>query len=655
FDMKSWNEMRRALEEGRTPGEKIIVSTVSAQPLVLPPPPPGAVVELPYETRLSISGRKLIGMDLKVTKYDRSVAGRTDRTDFNMTQELQVRIKGQVGRKILVNVDFDDTVPDKRDISVVYRGDPDEVVQEAAFGDIMLSLPGSEFVGYSRQAFGIKLNTKYKRWRGYLIASQAKGVPETKRFTGNTQIQRPENIYDTSYIPKKYYRLNFGTDTIKPGTEEIRIDRRDPTKRQNSIFIYYSTTAASLMPTSSGYFDLLQAGNDYVVDYAKGIIIFKYTVQENAIIVVNYQRADNTWLNTGLPAGSTYYNFKLIKDETNTSGVTTELKNYYQLGKPQIMRDNGRGNFILKIVRNNASLEEPADIGGKFVPKYPTTINVDFDAGIFWLTDTNGAPYQPFPDAVYARTNPTSSYKFFTEYRYITKTFNLRAGIVPLSEQVVLDTILLKRDVDYFIDYDIGILTFLKEDRVTDTSILDVTYEYAPFAGLGTQMGESFLGMRHELSVTNNVFVGASYMKNFPPQPQNIPDIRTIPQDLLVQEADFRVSGLKAGPFVGGFSGEIATSERNMNTWGRAKIENMENIKQEDGPSLFKDSWKYGWTPTGYYAYGNDKDRNPSRTNSSIYWDNSDILMSDIYGKTTSRNERLSVLNVYYNLSNATE
>jgi len=52
-------------------------------------------------------------------------------SSFELQQSLQVRINGQIGRKVTVNVDFDDTKTDKKDISIVYKGDPDEVVQEA--------------------------------------------------------------------------------------------------------------------------------------------------------------------------------------------------------------------------------------------------------------------------------------------------------------------------------------------------------------------------------------------------------------------------------------------------------------------------------------------------------------------------------------------
>src|SRR5439155_13910057 len=115
----------------------------------------------------------------------------TGQSSFELQQSLQVRINGQVGRKVTVNVDFDDTKTDKKDISIVYKGDPDEVVQRAAFGDINLSLPQTEFAGYSKQVFGAEAELKYKALHEYLIGSRTKGQTETKEITGNVIIQRP--------------------------------------------------------------------------------------------------------------------------------------------------------------------------------------------------------------------------------------------------------------------------------------------------------------------------------------------------------------------------------------------------------------------------------------------------------------------------------
>jgi len=649
YTRDQWREMRKAIEEGRKPGEKAEKSTVVVIGPELPPPSTGGTIELPYETRLSIQGSKVIGMKYSFRKYDNnSLPANQDSGSFEMEQSLVVKISGQVGKKIKVNVNFDDTQPDVRDISVAYHGDPDEVVQEAVFGDIMLSLPGTEFVGYGRQAFGIKLTTKYKNLRTYFVGSQAKGTPVSKKFTGSTQMEKPV-IQDTSYAKRKYYQLTFfSTETINnDGSEEIYIDDKNPNNdlvNGSKDLAFSSYTTRDVIMGSVGKFDrLLSAKGDYTIDYSKGIIIFRNSLQDNAVVIVNYKRTDGSHLVNTLP-GST--NYILIKDDQNTSGITREIKSYYNLNRTQIVRDNDRGNFFLKIVKDSG--EEPTlaewkrDTGLDAIPKYSENIKIDFESGVFNIVDSSGNPWNVFPSPAYQGVGTHALYKFYIEYRFRTKQFDLNppGSMIPQSEQIVMDGKTLQRDKDYIMDYDLGRFTFLNENMFNDNSVIDVNYEYALFGGL--QVGETFVGIRNELSLTRNMFVGVSYLKNFPPRPQSIPDLKSVASDLEIKEIDSRIQNLRWGPLSLGFGGEYAQSLRNMNTYGKAMIDSMEGIKQAESPALAKDSWKYGWTVQDYPP-------------DAVTLTNEDQLLRDIYGIDQVKDEKQSVLKVAYDLTRASE
>src|SRR5262245_41512900 len=65
-ERQRWNEMRALIESGRplfTPlPSEVAISTIPAGRLApAVPPPPGFTVQLPYESRLTVSGRKTIG------------------------------------------------------------------------------------------------------------------------------------------------------------------------------------------------------------------------------------------------------------------------------------------------------------------------------------------------------------------------------------------------------------------------------------------------------------------------------------------------------------------------------------------------------------------------------------------------------------------
>jgi hypothetical protein len=637
YSRSRWHKVRDAVEEGRPLVEEKSEVAVSTAARPAPPPlPPGLAVDLPYESQLYISGRKLIGMNYKATLYDRPEAGkRVNSSSFDMNQELQVRIKGRVGRKINVNVDFDDTRDDKRDISVVYKGDPDEVVQEAAFGDITMSLPSTEFVGYSRQLFGIKLDAKYKKLHSWGFFSRTKGLSEIKKFTGNTQLER-RTIPDNGYIGFKYYLVRFDSDIIKNGT--IKVYQDDRNQANNNVNTSSNTIVESLTsPTTSytGNFDLLVAGQDYTVDYERGIIAFRNRLGSNYVIAVDYQRSDGTFLNqSGAFPGSP----KILKEETNNSSVSRELKTFYSLGNLKIIRDNGRGNFILQVQDLNGA--RPDNIRpGETVPAYPANINVDFDAGVFNFDPPSN---KPFPDDVYTQNN--HRFNILTEYHYRVKFISLRPGIVPQSERVTMDGKQLKADQDYYIDYDAGIITFFSEDRINENTIIEISYDYAPFGGTG---GSTLVGTRSELSLTNNVFIGSSFIYDFAAQTLSVPDIRSTPASLMVWEGDSRVQNIKlpCTPLTMSVGGEYAASQQNPNIMNRAIVESMEGVKLEDSPSLALEQWRPSVTPGAIPYYLSD-----------ISWGNEQVSRKDINPSLNLQtDEKQQVLSVSYDLARQSE
>ena len=303
----------------------------------------GIVAELPFGSRLSISGKKLIGLNYTANVYDKEESGKRENTSFfKMEQELQVKIFGSIKDRLSINVDYDDTVG-KKDISFVYKGQPSEFVQEAAVGDISVSFANTEFMEYSKELFGLKVGMHYKTLGLNTFFSKTKGLSEIKRFTGNTQLER-RVIADTSYIKLKYYSLlrNAETRTIENGSVEVYIDYRklDPVY---NISITADVILRDLNRTGVSYrgnFVRLVAGRDYTVDYNTGTLVFKNTLANSCVVAVNYKFTDGSALGDS-PL--------IIKDMNNTVAVTTELKTFYDLGSLNIIRDNARGNFLLEI------------------------------------------------------------------------------------------------------------------------------------------------------------------------------------------------------------------------------------------------------------------------------------------------------------------
>ncbi|MCJ7646216.1 hypothetical protein MUO65_04865, partial [bacterium] len=355
YSQEEWNGIRNEKEQGIFIEEEELLAPSEVEeveelkPLAeeaVPAAPEGIGIILPFESRLSISGQKRISMKYGAVFYKDEEKRTTTGTPaevtegFDMDQELQVKIKGQVGRKIAVNVDYDDTVEDKRDISVVYKGDPGEVVQDAAFGDITLELPATEFLAYSKSVFGGKVNAQYNKFKLMAIGSQTKGIPEEKKFKGTSTFEK-RDINDTSYRRRKYYEL-WTDRNIQSGSEKIYIDDRDGTNNQNGAWMVVSNPL--LTPTTYyGYFNLKVPGQDYTIDYIEGIITFRETIYENHVIAVDYKKSNGqliSVINSGLP--------KILKDEDEI--LNQEMMNYYDLGQKKIVQGVEGRDFIVKIL-----------------------------------------------------------------------------------------------------------------------------------------------------------------------------------------------------------------------------------------------------------------------------------------------------------------
>ncbi|MDD5629134.1 MAG: hypothetical protein PHU21_08715, partial [Elusimicrobia bacterium] len=489
-------QARTHIEEGRAPSEPSPFLGQQAEELagvsptsLLPPPPE---LELPtQQMSLSITGRKIIGFNFSEKRYlhDQSQTGRAATTGlWDIQQQMQLRMQGKVGPKITVNVDYDDTKTNQQDISIVYQGDPNEVVQNVSFGDIDLSLPPTEFVSYNKQLFGIRADIKWKGFKSSFIASRTKGTSRFREFVGNTQFVSLD-LLDTSYVRRQYYDVGFGSINvigvgtsrnrlpIRSGTEQIWLSQMNsgtPNVNQSSFTAHdLAFPGQSTGAVTSDKWTRLSPGTDYTMDYINGIITFRNALQAEWAVAVDYidgtgQALSNQTLTSATGGDGALKVIKMPSDifsSTSTeTGYNRELKTVYNLGQPQIVRDDGHGNFILQVIN-----QQRVEVGSGLNPiqKYPDTINVDFELGNFRLI----RPFAVAGDSstidpnIYSPT-PISQRIIHVEYHYRLRTFQLEPSIVAQSEVVTVDGVKLNRNVDYFIDYDSGFITFFNPDRI---------------------------------------------------------------------------------------------------------------------------------------------------------------------------------------------
>ena len=535
----------------------------------------------------------------------------------------------------------DDTQDDKKDIYILYKGKGNEFVREAAFGDINVELPSTEFSGYSKELFGAKVDTQYKGLKTRAFFSKTKGYSESKQFKGSSKMEK-KTIADTSYIKYKYFSIvKNSSKTIRNDTAKVYLDKIKTTVSDYVVIstatdLYYMRDLT--VAPYNGNFIKLTAGTDYTIDYNTGIITFKNTLSSQYVVAIDYQYTDGTWL-----SDETAGNPQIIKDTNNTDALSTEVHTFYSLGNYQITKYNGRDNFILEVRDLNDTV--PAIIeGGKPVPKFPnidgyaSNIIVDYENGVFNLQPITG---KPLHDDLY--TTNTHKYNFVAQYEYKVKIFNLRADIVPMSEKVVANGKTLKINEDYMLDYDVGILTILKDEYITNDTVIDVSYDYSPLGG--SSAGSTLVGVRSQYDFTDNISLGGSFIYEFAAEDTELPDIYSTPASTLVGEVDAKVKNVKITDNLRiSASGEYALSKYVQNTTGKAIIESMESAKQDDSFSLIDDNWFYASTPNGIYA---------KYDTNAITWRNYDIEKKEIdKNLEIVSGEKQQVMDINYNFLN---
>jgi hypothetical protein len=675
YTPEKYAKVRNDVDEGREPQEFDVVpiipgSVVSISSYTTPKPPPPEV-ELPtYGTSLSVTGRKVIGVQFSEKRFlnPQKTTGRPQTTNLiDIQQQLQLRMQGKVGPKITVNVDYDDTKQNQQDISVVYTGDPQEVVQNVSFGDIDLSLPATEFVSYNKQLFGIRADIKYKGLKASFIGSRTKGQTKSKQFFGNEQFTAID-LQDTSYVRRTYYDLTFGNPArlpIRVGSEQVFLSRQQAGQLNANDVTLTADDLSVQTSTFTGTFSQMQAGLDYTIDYTRGILTFRNQLQAQFVVAVDFIDASGNQISvqtstTSLAAcapsaigTACFHAPKLVKTVgdipiivSTESGHNRELKTFYNIGQTQIVRDNGRGNFILRVLDPQRN-----EVGSGLNPvqKYPDTINVDFENGTFNLLKpfaVVGDSATADPD-VYSQT-PISKRLIHLEYSFRFKTFFLEPNLVPQSEIVLLDNVKLNRNVDYFIDYEAGFITFFNEDRIRTNSQIDMSFEVAPFAGATTN--NSLLGTRVSYDWNNKYSVGSTLLYESGIKSPTTPSITELSRSLLVYDFDASVKDVQIGSMfkIKLFGGEFAQSRQNLNLNSFALIDNMEGVKQADSASTLASQWFITTNPGASGLSGGNRS-DASRLN----WFTEDVPVLQIFPNApATADQAQKVLNVTYDFTN---
>lgn len=382
-----------------------------------------------------------------------------------LQEELQLGIIGELSDKLSVSYDISQQpeTPDKYDVKVSY-----DKKHELTFGDLYASFSGNEFA------------TVNKYMNGVLLHSKDDGYEFT--FVPSTKVKSQVQQLTTQKGNNTKGPFSLGHGSIMENTERIEI---------NSVTVV--------------------RGRDYIIDYFEGKVTFNRILTENDEIKYSYEYttlmdiffpslANKDFMGvqgrvTFDPSNIGFSSPKLqpiIKDDNvvfpalpQTTLATLEMQGSQEVkitlptAESSLadikMFEDSPGKYSLKKFPVVPFSEILTYKGVKLVKAEDYTIKYDTGKIILLTAD--------FPDS----GDPlTINYKY-----YVTATsednvtgkggagpYNLvNTNIVPESETILLNGILLLPNVDYTLDYVKGKILFNRPVSNTSTIIAKYTYE----------------------------------------------------------------------------------------------------------------------------------------------------------------------------------
>jgi hypothetical protein len=591
---------------------------------------------------------------------------------LQMEQKSQFKVTGTIGSKITVEVDQDSqrNIDLANTIKLRYKGDENEIIQSIEAGNTTLSLPNAQFIGYSQNVqglFGIKATAKIGNLDLTMITSQEKGSSEKANFSAGAKGSE-QTIKDYSYLPNTYFWLKDFDQPWDPAdsltTVELYIKGviTDPrgiaVVNPNDSLPYISPEEGTRNEVEWAPF-VQYDPSQFVVNKQSWYVVLNRQLQSDDILGAYYKYTHYVPAQGGVPAHhdtlvvgnlrfrpnsnsnlDTTFVLKLLKYHYPNAGLTTwnrMMRNVYDLGARNISSEgfdlkiyHGKGTrttdpesqnghcFITLLGldhKNNSNNTAGADCifdfdntmvdasrGHLIFPmRFPFISDSLLDNNSFMYTESQSNSSQ----------SDSSQYYIYVKTSQRSSTFSLnRANIMPNSEVVKLgDGTVLRRDIDYTINYDIGQITFLNDQALNPAANVSVDYEFAPFFMPEKKSLFGFAG-QYKFWENSNISMAAMYRSENASDPR--PKVGHEPNKGFIWDSNFSFNFkpdlmthmIDALPLIEAdapssleLSGEIAESFPNPNTKNEAYIDDFEGSRSYTDLSTRRGIWTVASPP----------------------------------------------------------
>jgi hypothetical protein len=171
------------------------------------------------KTNIRVSGREHIAIAGESTVV-KPFVGNERRSkpslfpNLDMEQQLQINLSGTIGEKIIIEVAHNSEVigPGGTTIKLSYRGTEDEFIKTIETGDVGLTLPGSQLLGYSSNKsglFGVKVTGQMGRADFAVVVSKQKSESASKSFNSKGGEVAEHIIECQNYVSNRFFYLDL--------------------------------------------------------------------------------------------------------------------------------------------------------------------------------------------------------------------------------------------------------------------------------------------------------------------------------------------------------------------------------------------------------------------------------------------------------------
>lgn len=446
--------------------------------------------------------------------------------------------------------------------------------------------------------------------------------------------------------PSNYTPFPVNIDT---GNFELYMDDQNSLNNFNAI----------QLSIDNGFYTKLVSGSDYTINYTTGAIVLLKSIPAKSRIFAAYTLNNGSTVSSDPAAivpgnakhpGGTFsgrivvfikYGYSINEDTDKTFTYTAakdingdgklnldiyEIRSFYYIGSQQILQDNFKIQFLFS---GQLMTKGEASRLGKYVVDYTKgIINFHTREPFKSLLSTRAAVI--YNENQSASSFESSLYNIRIDYYRDARSFQLKhPNILPDSVRIRINN----RDIPsslYTVDYTSGFLIFTNPNNPTISSetAIEIKYEYLPLQA----KSQAFVGgLRADYKLSRDLDLGGTMLYTRLSGGDTIPTLGSEPTQTMVFEGDLSLNlkekrikdflntlpgvSVDSVPFeISGYA-EYARSYKNINTFGKALIDDFEATEETVKISLTDKDWILSSMPDGlantfrgllYYKYYRD-------------------------------------------------